>query len=261
MSRAEPRSRKVSSRPASQGQLAPRRLVPDKPTLLGSHNAARKPVPSRRGLRSPRPDLARELALLSAGRGPVAGLDEAGRGALAGPVVAAAVVLPLGRFDLVHQLAEVRDSKQLTARQRERCAQAVLRVAVSCGVGRAEAHEVDTLGLLPATRAAMARALDQLSVRPTHLLIDHLRLPDVPLEQSPVTRGDALVLSIAAASILAKVARDRLLVELDHQYPGYGLARHKGYGTAAHRAALRRLGPSAIHRRSYEPVAAVASGH
>jgi ribonuclease HII len=207
-----------------------------------------------------RPDLSRELALLRSGCRAVAGLDEAGRGALAGPVVAAVVVLPLERFDLARQLAEVRDSKQLTARQRERCAEAVLAVAVSAAIGQSEAAEVDRLGLLPATRAAMARALAQLQVRPEHLLIDHLRLPEVPVDQSPVTRGDALVLSIAAASVLAKVARDRLLVELDRLYPGYGLARHKGYGTAEHRAALGRLGPSPIHRRSYAPVAAVGRG-
>jgi ribonuclease HII len=188
----------------------------------------------------------------------VAGLDEAGRGAWAGPVVAAAVVLPLERFDLARQLAEVRDSKQLTVRQRERCAEAVLSIALSAAVGQAEAAEVDALGLLPATRAAMGRALAQLSVQPRHLLLDHLRLPESPLEQSPITHGDALVLSIAAASVLAKVARDRLLVELDRLYPGYGLARHKGYGTAEHLAALLRLGPSPIHRRSYAPVAAAA---
>jgi ribonuclease HII len=188
----------------------------------------------------------------------VAGLDEAGRGAWAGPVVAAAVVLPLERFDLARQLAEVRDSKQLTARQRERCAEAVLSIAVSTAIGQAEAAEVDAVGLLPATRAAMARALAQLSVQPRHLLLDHLRLPELPIEQSPITRGDALVLSIAAASVLAKVARDRLLVALDQLYPGYGLARHKGYGTAEHLAALLRLGPSPIHRRSYAPVAAAA---
>jgi ribonuclease HII len=214
---------------------------------------------SRPALRSPRPDLSRELALLSSGGTPVAGLDEAGRGALAGPVVAAAVVLPVERFDLARLLDGVRDSKQLSPRQRELCAEAVLRVAIAAGVGQAEAEEVDALGLLPATRAAMARALAGLAVQPRHLLIDHLRLPEVPLEQSPVTRGDALVLSIAAASVLAKVARDRMLVELDARYPGYGLARHKGYGTAAHRAALLRLGPSPIHRLSYAPVAAVSS--
>jgi len=212
----------------------------------------------RPSLRSMRPDLSRELALLSSGRIPVAGLDEAGRGALAGPVVAAAVVLPLDRFDLSRVLAEVRDSKQLTALQRERCAEAVLSIALSTAVGQAEAAEVDALGLLPATRAAMARALAQLAIQPCHLLIDHLRLPEIPLDQSPVTHGDALVLSIAAASVLAKVARDRMLIALDQQYPGYGLARHKGYGTAQHQAALRRLGPCPIHRRSYAPVAAVS---
>ena len=212
----------------------------------------------RPSLRSMRPDLSRELALLSSGRVPVAGLDEAGRGALAGPVVAAAVVLPLDRFDLSRVLADVRDSKQLTPRQRERCAEAVLSIALSTAVGLAEAAEVDALGLLPATRAAMARALAQLAVQPRHLLIDHLRLPEIALDQSPVTHGDALVLSIAAASVLAKVARDRMLVALDQQYPGYGLARHKGYGTAQHQAALRRLGPCPIHRRSYAPVAAVS---
>ncbi|MCH8339308.1 MAG: ribonuclease HII [Chloroflexi bacterium] len=200
------------------------------------------------------PDLERELAQLQRGRRYVAGIDEAGRGALAGPVVAAAVVLPLNRTDLASVLSEVRDSKQLSPAARDRCDQQVRELAVAVGIGEASAAEVDERGLLPATRAAMRRAVAALDPPPSCLLIDHINLPELTLPQEAITRGDQSVLSIAAASVVAKVWRDRLMVELDKHFSGYGFARHKGYGTSQHRQALARLGPCPEHRRSYAPV-------
>jgi ribonuclease HII len=185
----------------------------------------------------------------------IVGLDEAGRGAWAGPVVAAAVVLPVGRFDLARALTGVRDSKQMTPRQRAVWAERIREVALAYAVGEASAEEVDGGGLLPATRAAMERALAALPLAPEHLFIDHLRLPGTALPQTVLIHGDARSLSIAAASVLAKTARDRLMLSLDDHYPGYGFQRNKGYGTAEHRAALRARGPCAIHRFSYAPLA------
>lgn len=200
------------------------------------------------------PDLDRELKLVSSGHRFVAGIDEAGRGALAGPVVAAAVVLPLDRFDLARALSEVRDSKQLTPATRHRCSQEIRGIALAVGIGEASAREVDDLGLLPATRAAMQRAVEALDPKPSCLLIDHMRVPELDMPQEPVTRGDQSVLSIAAASVVAKVWRDRLMAELGERYAGYGFEHHKGYGTEKHRQALARLGPCPEHRRSYAPV-------
>lgn len=208
---------------------------------------------------NPTPDLSHEYSLRQAGCTYIAGVDEAGRGAWAGPVVAAAVVLPLHRSDLAHQLHGVRDSKKMTPAQREAWLSAICELALATGVGIASAQEVDRVGLLPATRIAMLRALDKLRVRPQHVLIDHIPIPEVALPQTPITRGDGLVLSIAAASILAKVTRDRTMCALEADFPGYGFARHKGYGTPHHRLALQRLGPCAIHRMSYAPVSALAS--
>ncbi len=200
------------------------------------------------------PDLDRELELVSTGHRFIAGIDEAGRGALAGPVVAAAVMLPLERFDLARALSKVRDSKQLSPATRQRCSQEVRELALAVGIGEASAGEVDDLGLLPATRAAMQRAVEALDPKPSCLLIDHIQLPELDIPQEPITRGDQSVLSIAAASVLAKVWRDRLMTELGERYAGYGFERHKGYGTAQHRQALIRLGPCPEHRRSYAPV-------
>lgn len=200
------------------------------------------------------PDLDRELKLISTGHRFVAGIDEAGRGALAGPVVAAAVILPLDRFDLARTLSEVRDSKQLSPAIRQRCSQEVQDIALAVGIGEASAKEVDDLGLLPATRAAMQRAVEALDPTPSCLLIDHMRIPELDLPQEPITRGDQSVLSIAAASVVAKVWRDRLMIELANRYAGYGFERHKGYGTEKHRQALERLGPCDEHRHSYAPV-------
>ncbi len=196
-----------------------------------------------------RPDLNLERALWQGGIRYVAGVDEAGRGALAGPVAAAAVVLPPGLDEAA--LDGVTDSKQLTPRQREAAAERVRQVALAWAVGFASADEIDRWGILPATRLAVQRALAQLDCGPEFLLLDHLLLPEVALPQTAVPHGDAQVLSIAAASVLAKTARDALMRDLEVRYPGYGFARHKGYGTAFHREALRRLGPSPVHRRSF----------
>jgi ribonuclease HII len=206
------------------------------------------------------PDLSQELALYAAGHTRVAGLDEAGRGAWAGPVCAAAVVLPLDRPDLLDSLAGVRDSKQLGPARREALLPLVLEVADAVGVGWATPGEVDELGIVPATRRAMVRAVGQLGVQVDALLIDHVRLPSIDLPQRALPRADDRCLSVAAASIVAKVERDRLMVALDGEFPGYGLARHKGYGTRQHREALARLGPSSIHRTSWRPFRALLDG-
>jgi len=184
----------------------------------------------------------------------VAGLDEAGRGAWAGPVVAAAVILPALEPSLLQRLSGVRDSKQLTAARRETLLDAIQAQALTWGVGAVPPAEIDALGIVPATRKAMGRALANLSLSADFLLIDYLPLPDVTLPQLSLPKGDTLVLSIAAASIVAKVARDRLMVQLDERYPGYGFARHKGYGTPQHQAALQALGPCQIHRLSFAPL-------
>ena len=201
------------------------------------------------------PDLVLERQLRKEGFASIAGLDEAGRGAWAGPLTAAAVILPLERPDLAEVLHGVRDSKQMTPAQRTRWAEIIRQVALAIGVGHSLPEEVDDLGPLVATRLAMERALAGLSLVPEHLLIDYLRLPEVSLPQTGLPQGDARVLSIAAASVIAKVTRDQWMVSLEEAYPGYGFARHKGYGTPEHRSALLRLGPSPVHRRSFSPVA------
>ena len=176
----------------------------------------------------------------------VAGLDEVGRGALCGPLVAAAVVLG-SEFDT----RGLDDSKRLTARQRERLSASILAGASAWAVGRAEPREVDRFNVLRATHLAMRRAVSALSALPDLLLIDALTIPGVDIPQRPIVKGDAVSVSIAAASIVAKVARDAMMLELDGRYPGYGLAHNMGYASEDHREALRRLGPSAIHRRSF----------
>ncbi|MCR4406278.1 MAG: ribonuclease HII [Anaerolineae bacterium] len=204
-----------------------------------------------------KPTLAEEYVLRAQGYQHIAGLDEAGRGAWAGPVVAAAVILPLHDPALNRMLDGVRDSKQLSARQRDALYGRISAVAVAIGIGIIAAEVIDALGIVPATRQAMAAAVQQLSPPPDFLLIDALHLEEVALPQKGIIKGDAKCLSIAAASIIAKVTRDRLLMDLEEKYPGYGFARHKGYGTRQHRAALNHLGPCDIHRRSYAPVRSV----
>ncbi len=182
----------------------------------------------------------------------VAGLDEAGRGAWAGPVVAAAVILP-GNSPAA--LAGLRDSKQLSAGRREQLFEAVWQVALAVGVGQASPAEVDRLNVVGATRLAMHRALAELRQSPDFLLLDHIKLPQVTLPQQSFPKAENISLSVAAASVVAKVTRDRHMVALHDAFPQYGFNRHKGYGTAVHRAALAQHGPCAVHRHSYQPVA------
>ncbi len=200
------------------------------------------------------PDLSVERRLWASGYTRVAGLDEAGRGAWAGPVVAAAVILSPNQPDLLDRLASVRDSKLLTPLQRERCYVLILENALAYGAAAVPASEIDRIGIVPATRRAMALALARCCPSPDYVLIDALPLPEVGLPQYVTPKGDLLHLSISAASIVAKVTRDRMMVGLDARLAGYGLAQHKGYGTELHREALRVQGVSPEHRRSYMPV-------
>ncbi len=197
------------------------------------------------------PDYSFEAALWSAGLHILAGIDEAGRGALAGPVSAAAIVLP-SNLELRNNFIGVRDSKQLNPSKREYWAIRLREEASGFGVGFASHDEIDILGIVPATRLAIQRALSGLPFSPQHLLVDFITLPEIPIPQTCLVKGDARCMSIAAASILAKTARDEHMRELDLIYPGYGFARHKGYGTAAHRQALTNLGPCPIHRRTFQ---------
>lgn len=178
------------------------------------------------------------------------GIDEAGRGALAGPVAAAVVILP-GGPRIAATLGLVRDSKLLTAPERERAAAVIKAHALAWGIGFAAAAEIDTIGILPATRLAVIRAVGSLPFLPQYFLFDYLHWPDLSNPHLVIPKGETHSLSIAAASVLAKTARDSLLCSLESEHPGYGLARHKGYGTGAHRAAIQRLGPSPIHRVSF----------
>jgi ribonuclease HII len=191
----------------------------------------------------------------------VAGVDEAGRGAWAGPVVAGAVILPRPRRikawwtqAALCSLAHARDSKLLSPAQREQLVEPIRAAALGSATGLATREEIDAFGIVPATRLAMQRAIQALGVAPDALLIDALKLPALAIPQQAIVHGDQVSLSIACASILAKVARDRLMVEMDTRLPGYGFARHKGYGTAAHRAILENLGASPEHRVSFEPI-------
>ena len=184
--------------------------------------------------------------------GLVAGVDEAGRGPLAGPVVAAAVIL--NARDPISGLA---DSKKLTARRREQLYDEIMAKALCCSIAEASVSEIDQLNILQATLLAMQRAVAGLRLRPGHVLIDGNRLPTLPMACEAVVGGDALVPAISAASILAKVTRDRWCAQVDAQYSAYGFAVHKGYGTAAHLAALRTHGPCAVHRQSFAPVRAL----
>jgi len=183
----------------------------------------------------------------------IAGLDEAGRGALAGPVAVGAVILPNDKALLSSTLSGARDSKQLTPRTRESLAPLIRDTAIEWAVGFATPQEIDLQGIVRATRLAALRALHQITITPQYLLTDfRLELPQVNIPQTAIIKGDAHCLSIACASILAKTERDALMRELDTQYPGYGLGKHKGYGTQAHRSALRRLGSSPIHRKTFK---------
>ena len=205
------------------------------------------------------PGLTFEQELWQGGLCHIAGLDEAGRGALAGPVAVGAVILPndphllsASKTSQDNGLRGVRDSKQMTALERESAAGRIKYIALTWSVGFASSEEIDSEGIVRATRLAALRAVQHLSLWPEYLLTDfRLELPQLDISQTSLVKGDALCLSIAAASVLAKTARDACMRELDGQVPGYGLAKHKGYGTSAHRLALRELGYSSIHRRTF----------
>lgn len=204
------------------------------------------------------PTLEVERRLWNAGLGRVAGVDEVGMGPLAGPVVAAAVVLPRPTSELASEAgipatfpAGVRDSKTLTRKARERLEPEIRAVAAGVGLGVVGVGTIDRINIYQAGLKAMRLAVARLPTPPEHVLLDGRRLSDCPYPQTSFPKGDRDVYSIAAASIVAKTYRDRLMVELDRRYPEYGFARHKGYATAAHREALRRFGPCPAHRRSF----------
>ena len=207
-------------------------------------------MPSRRSSRS-RPFRLEELGPGWEAPGLVAGVDEAGRGPLAGPVVAAAVIL-----DDLQPIRGLADSKALTALKRERLFDEIRARALCCSVAQASAEEIDRLNILQATMLAMRRAVDGLRLTPHRVVVDGNRVPVLPMPVAAVVKGDAKVAAISAASILAKVTRDRLCAELHARFPHYGFDGHKGYPTPAHLAALREHGPCPEHRRSYAPVRA-----
>ncbi|NTV50860.1 MAG: ribonuclease HII [Geobacteraceae bacterium] len=187
-----------------------------------------------------------EKVAYSSGFTCVAGIDEAGRGPLAGPVMAAAVILPVGL-----KINGVDDSKKLTPDKREKLFDVIMAQALSVGVGVMTPADIDRINILQATRCAMLAAVQQLSQQPDYLLIDGISTIDSTIAQKTIKKGDSLSLSIAAASIIAKVTRDRLMIEMDAEYPGYGFSGHKGYGSAAHMEAIRKFGPSPIHRLTF----------
>ena len=198
------------------------------------------------------PDLSFETALWQSGLRYIAGLDEAGRGALAGPVAVGAVILPDDPTLLSSTLSGARDSKQMTPLARERLAIPIKDVALDWSVGFASADEIDLQGVVRAARLAAIRALRQFTLTPQYLLTDfRLELPQLEISQTSLVKGDARCLSVACASILAKTERDALMRELDARYPKYGLGKNKGYGTQAHRSALKRFGLSSIHRKTF----------
>lgn len=204
------------------------------------------------------PHLELEQELWMDGFSLIAGIDESGRGAWAGPLVASAVILPFKMDDLKQALTGVDDSKQLSPRQRERLYPLINKVAIAVGIGIASPSEVDRHGLIPATRLAMVGAVENLVTPPQHLIIDAVDLrPILKMPQTSIFYADSLSLSVASASIIAKVTRDRIMRRIHHRYPIYGFAQHKGYGTIAHRAALEQHRPAPVHRKSFRPVAAL----
>ncbi len=197
------------------------------------------------------PDLSFEHKLWHGGLTNIAGMDEAGRGALAGPVVVGAVILP-NKPRLSLTLSGVRNSKQMTPLAREHLAPHIKESALAWGVGFASSDEINSIGIVAATRLAALRAIETLAIFPDFLLTDfRLELPELDIPQASLVKGDVKCLSIAAASVLAKTTRDTLMYKLNSQFPGYELGKHKGYGTPFHRLAMRRLGYSAIHRKSF----------
>jgi len=206
-----------------------------------------------------KPNLDFESAFWKAHIPYIAGIDEAGRGALAGPVAVGAVILPPNP-DIEETLSEVRDSKELTPSERESLKGRIQGEALGWNVAFATSDEIDMWGIIPAIRLAAQRAIDNIHPFPKHLLLDYLQLPDNPIPQTWLVKGDARSLSIAAASILAKTIRDKHLVELEKQYPAYQLFQNKGYGTKAHRKAIAEKGPTPIHRMSFAPMRHMREG-
>lgn len=236
-------------------------VAPLVPNRIGLPIMVRRSRSSQRALPldelAGRPDFSAERKMAGLYGLPIAGIDEAGRGPWAGPVVAAAVVFDLDR----PALDGLNDSKQVAETAREALYDRITAEALAFGIGMASPAEIDDMNIRQATHLAMARALAALesgsSVIPAAIIVDGDDAPALARPTRPIVRGDARSLSIAAASILAKVTRDRLMVALDREHPGYGFARHKGYGTAQHGQALAALGPCPIHRRSFAPVAAM----
>ena len=231
-----PKSSKAKYAP-SMSSLA---MVPSKDTLR-----PKKP-------RGSGPAGVQQVALQWGVAGLVAGVDEAGRGPLAGPVVAAAVIL-----DELHPILGLADSKKLSSRRREQLFDEIRAKALCCAVAQASVQEIDELNILQATLLAMRRAVEGLRLSPKLVLVDGNRLPVLPMRAEAIVKGDALVAAISAASILAKVTRDRWCVEVDQAYPQYGFAKHKGYGTALHLAALQAHGACPEHRTTFRPVTEV----
>ena len=199
------------------------------------------------------PDLKIEKRLWKKGFLNLGGIDEAGRGALAGDVASAVVILP-NISKLTRILTGVRDSKQMTRLQRDRFAPLIKEIAIAWGIGFATAAEIDKIGILPATKLAAKRAVEQLSISPDYLITDYLELPKINLPQEKFIKGDMRSLTIASASVLAKTARDAKMRLLDEKYPDYGFAQHKGYGTKKHRDEIKKIGKSPQHRISFKGV-------
>ena len=199
------------------------------------------------------PDFSIETDIANGSKLLIAGVDEVGRGTLAGPVIATAAILP-GPVPQEHRLI-INDSKVLSVSQRERAFAWLIDWCVSYGVGASTAAEIDSVGIVPATKLAMSRAIASLEPQPDHLIIDAVDLDQISIPQTSIIKADTRSQSVAAASIIAKVTRDRLKAEVfDSEFPGYGFSAHKGYGTAIHMSALKKLGASPIHRRSFKPV-------
>jgi len=199
------------------------------------------------------PDFSIETEISQSKQLLVAGVDEVGRGTLAGPVVAAAAILP-GKVPADYE-GLVNDSKMLSVSQRQKSFEWLITWCVSYGVGASTSDEIDSLGIVPATKLAMSRAIAEIDPQPEHLIIDAVDLSSVGIPQTAIIRADSRSQSVAAASIIAKVTRDKLMADVfDNEYPGYGFAANKGYGTAVHMSALEELGASPIHRRSFKPV-------
>ncbi|MDD2882128.1 MAG: ribonuclease HII [Rhodoferax sp.] len=236
-SEAKPAKVKPAKLKSTKGQPAATSAV-----VRSSAARAKKP-------RSANPASAQQVALQWGVTGLVAGVDEAGRGPLAGPVVAAAVIL-----DELNPIKGLADSKKLTPRRREQLFDEIRAKALCCSVAQASVQEIDDLNILQATLLAMRRAVEGLRLAPKLVLVDGNRLPVLSVRAEAIVKGDALVAAISAASILAKVTRDRWCVEVDQQYPNYGFAKHKGYGTAVHLAALQVHGACPEHRTTFRPV-------